>query len=176
MRTEVTTVQNFEKILYLLTEQNRLIMQVALNTGLRISDVLSITRKDLNDFLQGKKILITEQKTGKNRILDINKDLANKMLLQAGSKFIFEHRLDQNKHKTRQAIFKDVKRAKKSLRIKQNIAPHSARKMYAVHLMEKLNDINKVRDIMQHTDTETTMLYAFADIMSKKGIDSRIFF
>ena len=176
MRTEVTTVQNFERILYLLTEQNRLIMQVALNTGLRISDVLSITRKDLNDFLQGKEILITEQKTGKNRILDINKELANKMLLQSGSKFVFEHRLDQNKHKTRQAIFKDVKRAKKSLRIKQNIAPHSARKMYAVHLMEKLNDINKVREIMQHTDTETTMLYAFANIMSKKGIDSRIFF
>lgn len=42
---------------------------------------------------------------------------------------------DPKKHQSRQSVWLDVKRAAKALLLPQNVAPHSARKVFAVDLM-----------------------------------------
>ena len=67
------------------------------------------------------------------------------------------------KHRTRQAVWKDVKRAARAMRLPQNVAPHSARKVYAVELMQKYGDIERVRRALNHSSPAVTLMYALAD-------------
>ena len=74
------------------------------------------------------------------------------------------------KHSTRQAVWKDVKRAAAAARLTANAAPHSARKVYAVKLLEKYGDIDRVRRALNHGGIEVTLIYAMADKrLSAKG-------
>lgn len=56
-----------------------------------------------------------------------------------------------------------MKRAAKFLRLPQNVGPHSARKVYAVDLMEKYGDIAVVRKALNHSSDSVTLIYALAD-------------
>lgn len=67
------------------------------------------------------------------------------------------------KHHTRQAVWKDVKRAAQAFRLKQNVGPHSARKVYAVDLMKRYGDIERVRRALNHSSESVTLIYAMAD-------------
>ena len=64
MTTEYLLEEQVERVLMLLTPENRLAMRVALQTGLRISDVLSIKKSDID---KGAQFWVTEEKTGKRR-------------------------------------------------------------------------------------------------------------
>ena len=81
----------------------------------------------------------------------------------AGKKYVFEHSNDPERHRTRQAVWKDVKRAARAFRLPQNVAPHSARKVYAVDLLAKYGDIAKVQRALNHSGPSVTMIYAMAD-------------
>ena len=80
----------------------------------------------------------------------------------AGEYWVFPGR-NPRKHHTRQAVWKDVKRAAAAFRLPQNVAPHSFRKVYAVELMKKYGDIDKVRRALNHNSESVTLIYALAD-------------
>ena len=144
-------------VLAALMPENRLIMRVLLHTGLRIGDVLNLRTAQING-----RFWITEQKTGKRRAVGLPADLRADILAQAGPVWAFPGR-DPSKPRTRQAVWKDVKRAAKAFRFPQNVAPHSARKVYAVELLRKYGDIEKVARALNHANINTTMIYALAD-------------
>lgn len=158
MKTEYLLSREVDLVLAALTKENRLVMRVALTTGLRIGDVLALeTRKLAPHFW------ITEQKTGKRRQIGLPEPLLSDLRRIAGKRWVFEGRNDKEKHRTRQAVWKDLKRAAKAFRLPQNVAPHSARKVYAVGLMEKYGDIERVRRALNHSNPAVTMIYAMAD-------------
>ena len=72
---------------------------------------------------------------------------------------------------TRQAVWKDVKRAARAFRLPQNVGPHSARKVFAVELLAKYGDLERVRRALNHSSDTVTMIYAMADrqLESKRG-------
>jgi integrase len=147
-----------ELVLAALTETNRLVMRTALHTGLRIGDVLALKPADLRPHFW-----VTEQKTGKRRQIGLPEPLLSDLKKHAGEHWVFAGR-DPAKHHTRQAVWKDVKRAAAAFRLRQNVAPHSARKVYAVELMKKYGDIAKVQRAMKHRNEAVTMIYALADM------------
>lgn len=159
MRTEYLLDKEMERILGLLMPQNRLVMRTILHTGLRVSDVLTLKPEQLQPH-----IWITEQKTGKRRQVGFPGPLLDDLRRNCGEKWVFESRTDPEKHRTRQTVWADVKRAAKAYRLPQNIGTHSARKCYAVELLHKYGDIEKVRRAMQHSSVEVTTLYAMADV------------
>lgn len=106
---------------------------------------------------------IREQKTGKRRRVNLTKELAAEMVRNAGEIWIFEGKNDLAKHRTRQAVWADVKRAAKAFRLPQNVAPHSVRKVYAVDLMHKYHDLKRVQRALNHSNPAVTMVYAMAD-------------
>lgn len=164
MRVEYLLEREVDQILSMLTEKNALIMRVAIHTGLRISDVLSLRTENLRSHFW-----VTEQKTGKRRQVGLPDPLLSDIRNQAGKEWAFESP-KTGRPQTRQAVWKDVKRASKALRLAQNVGPHSARKVFAVELMEKYGDLERVKRALNHSSDTVTMLYALADkqLASKK--------
>lgn len=157
MKTEYLLHKEVELILCALTEQNRLVIRTALHTGLRIGDVLALKPDRLKPHFW-----VTEQKTGKPRQVGLPEPLLSELKKNAGKHWVFPGR-DPRKHHTRQAVWKDVKRAARAFRFPQNVAPHSFRKVYAVDLMQKYGDIDRVRRALNHSSETITMIYALAD-------------
>lgn len=160
MKSEYIDPKMLEHLFWALTPTNRLVCQVSLSTGLRIGDVLALRTADLK-----KQMTVTEQKTGKKKRIRLSQAQYDEMKAQAGGIYIFEHRTDKNKHRTRQAVYVDIKRAVKAFRLKSNVTPHSLRKAYAVKLMRKYGDLGKVQKALNHDSELVTMLYAFSDMI-----------
>ena len=157
MRTEYLIQREVEQVLDLLTYENRLVLRVLLHTGIRISDALQLRPEQL-----APNFWITEQKTGKRRQIGLPEPLLTDLRDCAGEWWVFPG-TDPRKHRSRQAVWKDVKRAAAALRLTANAAPHSARKVYAVELLQKYGDIDRVRRALNHGGLEVTLIYAMAD-------------
>lgn len=141
--------------------ENSLALRTSLETGWRISDVLALTPKQI----QGRTLYIVAQKTGKADKKVVSADLAKRLKQISGKDFVFEGRFG-DKPRTRQAVWKDLKRSAKQLKLDGNISCHSARKTYAVEDF-KDGGLAKVQKDLQHSDVNTTMLYAFADLIDE---------
>lgn len=157
MTTEYLLDKQVDLILCALTEQNRLVIRTVLHTGLRIGDVLALTPDRLKPHFW-----VTEQKTGKPRQVGLPEPLLSDLKKNAGKYWVFPGR-NPKKHLTRQAVWKDVKRAAAAFRLPQNVAPHSFRKVYAVDLLKKYGDIERVRRALNHSSKSITLIYALAD-------------
>lgn len=158
MKTEYLLHREVEHVLAALMPVNRVVMRVCIHTGLRVGDVLALRTDQI-----APRFWVTEQKTKKRRIVGLPADLLADMRKIAGKKYVFEHCNDPERHRTRQAVWKDVKRAARAFRLPQNVAPHSARKVYAVDLLVKYGDIAKVQRALNHSGPSVTMIYAMAD-------------
>lgn len=157
VRADYLLEREVELVLAALTPQNCLAMRTALYTGLRIGDVLQLKTSQLKP-----QFWITEQKTGKRRRVNLPKLLLNDLLENAGAVWVFEGRTPE-KHRSRQAVWKDVKRAARAFRLPVNATPHSARKVFAAELYESCGDLDRVRRALNHDSEITTLIYAMAD-------------
>ena len=152
-----------ELIFAAMMPDNRRVLQVMLRTGLRIGDVLALKKNQL-----GRSFWVTEQKTGKRKHVGLPDWLSDEIRRAAGeSEWAFPSPLDSKKARTRQAVWKDLKRVSRALRVPVNVGTHSMRKAYAVDLMEKYGDIERVRRDLNHSSASVTMLYAMADTLSR---------
>ena len=150
----------YQKIYHLLTYENALALRTSLETGLRISDVLKIKKTDLN----GRTLDFIAQKTGKGGKKVLSADLARRLKQISGDNWIFEGRFG-TKPRTRQAVWKNVKKAARELHLEQNLSVHSARKTYAVEVFH-IRGLGAAQKELQHDRMDNTMLYAFSDLIS----------
>ncbi len=157
MKTEYLLHEEVEHVLAALTPQNRLIARVCLHTGLRVGDVVALGAQQI-----GLQFTVTESKTKKRRKVGLPADLLRDIKAQAGKEWAFPGR-KAGTHKTRQAVWGDVKRAAKAFRLPQNVGPHSFRKVYAVELLAKYGDLARVQRALKHSSVEVTFIYAMAD-------------
>lgn len=169
MRSDYVDRVTFEHVLAALTEPNRLAVEVSLATGLRIDDVLHIKTSQL-----GERMTVRERKTGKTRRVQLGRELVDALLSIAGRVWVFEGRTDYRKPRTRQAVYKDIKRAAAAFRVRRlQLSPHSARKIYAVTQYHKSGSMAKVQQLLNHSSEAVTMLYALADEVSARKLTRR---
>lgn len=170
MRTDYLERTQLLHILAALMPANRLVLEVSLTTGLRLSDCLNLRTKDLK-----QRFTVRELKTGKNRQIRLSNDLLDSLLAQAGKIYVFEGRIDPRKHRTRQAVWADIHRAATLFRLPKKlvIAPHSCRKVYAVGQYKRTCDIKAVQRLLNHTDEAVTWLYAAADELTERKVGKR---
>lgn len=164
MRTTYATRAQMGHILAALMPENRLIMELCMSTGLRVSDVLELRSSDLK-----RRQTVRQKKTGKTRRVQWPAALYEQMERQAGRLWVFESRTDPRKHRTRQAVWKDVKRSeavfKRSgqLARRQNIGTHTARKIAAVEAYHR-GGLPAAQRLLSHSDPLVSRLYALADL------------
>lgn len=90
------------------------------------------------------------------------KDLAERMLKQSGVMYVWQGRLDWRRHRTRQAVQKDLQRTAKALHVRGCVAPHSARKAWAVRMYARYG-LKRVQALLGHRHEAVTLLYVMAD-------------
>ena len=150
--------QEMEHVFAALTPENRLVCRVCVSTGLRVGDVVALRTEQLSP-----QFWITEAKTRKRRRVNLTKELFTSLRAIAGPVWVFEGARDPTKHRTRQAVWWDVKRAAKAFRLPQNVSPHSFRKVFAVDLLNRgKGDLARVQRALNHADQATTAIYAMS--------------
>jgi len=149
----------------------------ALQTPLRISDLLKIQYDQLVIDKEGKKIRIKEIKTEKIEFIYLNKEsekIFNKRKKEnPNDHFLFEsnwrgYRKD-NRHeplnrKTIQDVLQD---AGETLGL--TLSPHVTRKTRAWFLYEKTNDLALVQHMLNHTHSSATLRYLGLTDQSKRA-------
>ena len=173
MRTDAVSDDVMRGLLMALTPQNRLAVLVSMTTGLRIGDVLSLKTSQV----QKGKFGIVEQKTGKRRQVRLSAALQEQILsISAGKVWAFPGRLHPHtQHRTRQAVYKDLRRAADLFRLPAGlvVAPHSARKIYAVREYKRTCDIRHVQRLLNHNNEAVTILYAMADQITARHLSDK---
>jgi integrase len=155
-------------VLGFMMPENKLIMEIALDNGIRIGDVLELR---IGDVRQNKKIKIIERKTGKSKTIILSDKIRKKILStryvgQQDGYYVFPSRVcPKTEPRTRQAVNKDICRAIKKSGLNVHFSPHTARKIYAVEKFRELGDIDEVGKLLNHSYKTTTMIYAFADLL-----------
>jgi integrase len=159
-------------ILAALTPENALALRVSLKTGLRIDDVLSLRASDI---AKGNRFTISEKKTHKHRRIYLSDSLLDELRSSCGRYYVFEGRLKETEHRTRQAVNKDLARAAEAFRVPAaiQISPHSARKIYAVDVFNKYGDPHKVQELLNHSRESVTLLYCLAEAVYMKKAQKR---
>jgi len=141
--------------------QNSLAIRVAEATGLRLSDVLAIT---YSQVLRAEKITVREQKTDKSRRIYLPVKLRKELLYNANGLYCFPHKRDKSRHRTRQAVYIDFKKACRRVGVDPaGVSPHSVRKLWAVREFGKTRSIIAVQKKMNHSNSGVTALYALSD-------------
>lgn len=161
----------YNKLYSAMTYENVLALRVALETGLRIDDILRLRR----DNLQGRTLRGVAEKTDKPYKKVISRDLADRLSRLTDDGYFFKHRTKAGEHRTRQAVWANMKKAARIFGVELNAAPHSARKTYSVELFHD-KGIGAAQKELQHDNLSTTMLYVFSDIVQKSNKNSESVF
>lgn len=169
MRADWTRESNVRLILAALTPANRLACEVSWATGWRIGDVLTLRTDALRKAARSDgRLSIQEAKTGKRSYRRLPKDMLARLLTQAGPVYVFSGRLDGMAHRSRQAVYKDIRRVAEALRLREHVSPHTMRKSYAVDEMRR-GGLKRVQQLLNHSDEAVTMIYAMADAITRSA-------
>lgn len=149
------SVEEEEKLLACANPTLRLIILVAIYTGMRQGEILNLKWKDLN--FKDKYIKILKTKNNKVRKIPLAKTLEEEFLkLPKVCDYVFFNPLTRTKYVNIQKVFSQtVKRAKI-----ENITFHQLRHSAATRMVEKGIDLVVVKEILGHADLSTTQKYS----------------
>lgn len=152
-------------VLAAMMPDNALAVECSLYTGLRIDDVLSLKTEAVQ---RTARPYVRDSKTGKTHRIYLPNELRARMLAIAGKVYVWEHRTDWTRHRTRQAVYKDMRLAaqvyERNGRLNAHISPHSARKCAAVRAYHK-GGLDAAAALLNHDPGHplVTLLYALSD-------------
>ncbi len=139
-------------------------------TGLRKSDIIKLTWREVIQTDSGTKIIFRQQKTQKQEYLDISPQ-AEKYLGSRGEPDDTVFHLSNNMNNYVSAI---LRRWAKDAGIDRPITFHSARHTFAVMMLELDVDIYTVSKLLGHSKLETTQVYAHMLDKKKQNAVNRI--
>lgn len=140
---------------------------LGINSGLRVSDLLSLRVKDVvdNDGILRDRIRITEKKTGKGKDFPI---------ADAAGKALKEHLEAMGKHEmgdwlfpsrkgseplTRGQAWRILKEAGEYAGVKDNIGTHTMRKTFGYHAYKMRMDLSVIQKLLNHASPAVTLAY-----------------
>lgn len=170
MQARYLEEKEIQAVRRLLTADRWLPFQVALETGLRIGDVLALRWSDVH----GKTITFKAQKTGKLGKTAVSAETAawlKRARRGSASVWVFPSPRKAGRHLTRQAAWKWLKTAAEAAGVDVGgVSPHSLRKVYGVAVC-RAEGLEAAQAALQHSSADVTAIYAFADWMSGENVD-----
>lgn len=167
-------VLNYQEIEALLSQPNidtllgirdAAMLEVLYATGLRVSELVSLTINDINlevgyliAYGKGSKERIVPMgELAVQRVKDYLDQVRPKYSGFKNSPLLFLNR--SGKGLTRQGFWKIIKKYARAAGIKGETTPHSLRHSFATHLLGGGADLRSVQKMLGHADITTTQIY-----------------
>jgi len=148
-----------------LGHRDRTMLEVLYATGLRVSELISLTQSQIN-LNQG--VLRIRGKGDRERLIPLGEEAQRwlrdfisgprlEILLERQSDHLFPTR--RGDRMTRQAFWHIIKRYAKKAQIGGKLSPHTLRHAFATHLLNNGADLRGVQLLLGHSDLSTTQIY-----------------
>jgi integrase len=147
---------------------------VGINTGLRISDILTLKVSDV----KGTHIVLREEKTEKTKrisISHIREELNTYIDGMNDNDYLFSSRKGANKPITRVQAYRILNNVAEKLSISE-IGTHTLRKTFGYHFYQKTKDVALLQELFNHSAPSVTLRYIGInqDIMDKAMQDFKL--
>ncbi|NOU63167.1 tyrosine-type recombinase/integrase [Paenibacillus sp. LMG 31461] len=156
------TIDAIKEFLMKRSHRNYMMFVLGINTGLRIQDILKLRVRDVN----GEYLVMTEMKTDKRKIIEINpllkREIKRYTAGQQEDDYLFPSRQGGNRPIKRDMAYKIMKTAAKKFGL-VDIGTHTLRKTFGYHMYQKTKDITLVQTLLNHSDKAITMRYIGMD-------------
>ena len=145
--------------------RDRAMLELMYSSGLRVSELVNLTKNNLNIPEKMLKITGKRDKTRLIPVGEVAMDYLYKYLTQVRSKNKFANESKylfinaKGKPISRQLFFTQVRKYANEAGIKKVISPHTLRHSFATHLLENGADLRLVQELLGHTSVETTQIY-----------------
>lgn len=143
--------------------RDRAMLEIMYSTGLRVSELLSLTMGSIN---MDQGIITVIGKGSKERKVPIGEyaiEFLNKYLNEVRYKFknktniVFLNR--SGKQLSRQYFHRKIKEYAALANIDKEISPHTLRHSFATHLLENGAQLRVVQELLGHSNIATTQIY-----------------
>ena len=145
-----------------LGQRNRLILEVLYASGVRVSELVNIKVKDINDeeikvLGKGNKERITRIGDYAREVLDLYLSDGYKELNKKNSDYLFLNK-DGGQLTTRGVRY-ILDQVIKNTNVNKKISPHMLRHSFATHLLNEGCDILSVQELLGHESLTATAIY-----------------
>ncbi len=154
--------------------RNRLILEFLYATGIRVSEIISISISDLDFFNQSVKILGKGKKTRIVYYNDVVKKLLEKYLdiypklNKKGLAYLFLNQ--KGDPLTTSGVSYIINQVIKKISFKKHITPHMLRHSFATHLLNNGCDLSTVQELLGHSSISTTGIYTHVTLDHIKDV------
>ncbi len=145
--------------------RDRAMLEVLYATGLRVTELVSLTLTQLN---QRQGLVKVMGKGNKERLVPLgveSLDWLQKYFRDSRPNLVKSNTIDSvfpnrlGKVMTRQAFWHLIKRYAKKAGINKSLSPHVLRHAFATHLLNHGADLRVVQMLLGHSDISTTQIY-----------------
>ena len=151
-------------------KKSKLIISMLYASGVRVSELVNLTKDDLN-FAE-KVGWVRGGKGKKDRMFIISDKISPQMKEFMDSKTGYNFIFSKDKVLTPRNIQKIVKNASKRAGLNKKITPHTLRHSFATHLLEAGTDIRYIQELLGHSNLSTTQIYTHVSTEEIKKIRS----
>ena len=168
--------------------KDRLIIKILVATGARISEVLELRIKDVEN--QNYEFISVLGKGSKYRLIPIYSELENEIkdYIENDRKLLMQHMKEEEKNKMkksenrykmflntrRENFWKRLKKYAQNAKIEKNVYPHIFRHSLATILLNNGADIRIVQEILGHVNISTTEIYTHVRKRELKDIYNKV--
>jgi integrase/recombinase XerD len=150
--------------------RDRALLEFLYATGLRVTELITVTLADLDDRERLVRVL---GKGNKERIVPVG-DAALHFTRQY-MRTVRPERLSagrsgdrlflslKGKPLTRYAVWKIIRERTAKAGVEKTVSPHTFRHSFATHLLEGGADLRSVQELLGHSDISTTQIYTHLD-------------
>ena len=144
--------------------RNKAMLEILYGSGLRISEVLNLTLRDIdmeNDvircFGKGNKERITPINDYEMYYLKLYLEKRSLFLINGDNDYLFLN--NHGKKMTRQGFIKNLNAILTNKDIKKKVTPHTLRHSFATHMLKGGADLRSIQMLLGHSDISTTKIY-----------------
>ncbi len=159
--------------------RDRTMLEVLYATGLRVSELINLSRAQVN-LNQG--VLRIIGKGDRERLIPLGEECQDwirgfmdgprsEILLERQTDYLFPTR--RGDRMTRQAFWHIIKRYARTAGVDKELSPHTLRHAFATHLLNHGADLRVVQMLLGHSDLSTTQIYTHVARERLKDLHAR---
>lgn len=158
---DVKKIKTMRTLLKEKGDKYAIMFSLGINSGLRVSDVLTLQVKDVQNK---EHIIITEKKTKKQKRFLLNSQLEKELAQYIKEKdlrsddYLIPSRKGKNKPITRIQAYRVLNEVGKGIGLEE-VGTHTMRKTFGYHHYKKFHDVALLQDIFNHSSPSITLRY-----------------